>query len=222
VTRRSSTPEPEAAAGRRWGGTTLESRQAARRAQLVEAGVELLGTEGAAGVTVRAVCRASKLSERYFYESFDGRDALLRAVHAQVAGEARAAISAAVAAHADAEADEALAHAAVAAFTAFLEEDPRRGRVLLSESFSDTVLARHDIELVPTFAALLVAQITALPDAPDATDAELTAVALLGALRNLYLAWLLGEPPISTARLNAHAAALVIAAARVSSRDAVD
>jgi hypothetical protein len=108
----------------------------------------------------------------------------------------------------------------VEAFTSFLEEDPRRGRVLLSESFADMVLARHEIELVPTFAALLVAQITALPDAPDATDAELTAVALLGALRNLYLAWLLGSPPISTARLNAHAAALIIAAARISSRDA--
>ncbi|MCW2985532.1 MAG: transcriptional regulator, TetR family, partial [Conexibacter sp.] len=68
----------------RWAGSTLEDRAAARRAALLEAGVELLGTEGAAGVTVRAACRATKLSERYFYESFDGRDALLRAVHAQV------------------------------------------------------------------------------------------------------------------------------------------
>jgi AcrR family transcriptional regulator len=214
-----------AAASRTWAGTTLEDRAAARRAALIDAGTELLGTEGAAGVTVRAACRATKLSERYFYESFDGRDALLRAVHAQVAAQARDAIVAVVAAHAaaggDAD-DEALAHAAVAAFTAFLEEDPRRGRVLLSESFSDTVLARHDVELVPAFAALLVAQITALPDAPDATDAELTAVALIGALRNLYLAWLGGHPPISTERLNAHAAELIIAAARVSSRPARD
>jgi AcrR family transcriptional regulator len=201
---------------RRWAGTTLQDRAAARRAQLVEAGVELLGTEGAAGVSVRAVCRATRLSERYFYESFDGRDALLRAVHAQVAGEARDAIAAAVAVY-DGD-DEGLALAAVGAFTAFLQADARRGRVLLSESFSDTVLARHDVELVPTFAALLVAQITKLPDAPDATDAELTAVALLGALRNLYLAWLTGAPPISAERLNAHAAGLVVAAARVSSR----
>jgi AcrR family transcriptional regulator len=227
------------ASSRTWAGTTLEDRAAARRAALIDAGTELLGTEGAAGVTVRAACRATKLSERYFYESFDGRDALLRAVHAQVADQARDAIVAAVATHAaaggeaedeslayaavgaghrrDAE-KEALAYAAVAAFTAFLEEDPRRGRVLLSESFSDTVLARHDVELVPAFAALLVAQITALPDGPDAIDAELTAVALIGALRNLYLAWMEQRPPISIERLNAHAARLIIAAARVSSR----
>jgi AcrR family transcriptional regulator len=206
---------------RTWAGTTLEDRAAARRAALIDAGTELLGTEGAAGVTVRAVCRATKLSERYFYESFDGRDALLRAVHAQVADQARDAIVAVVAAHvaAGGEAeDEALAYAAVGAFTAFLEEDPRRGRVLLSESFSDTVLARHDIELVPAFAALLVAQITALPDGPDAIDAELTAVALIGALRNLYLAWMEGRQGLSAERLNAHAARLIIAAARVSSR----
>jgi AcrR family transcriptional regulator len=223
---------------RTWAGTTLEDRAAARRAALIDAGTELLGTEGAAGVTVRAACRATKLSERYFYESFDGRDALLRAVHAQVADQARDAIVAAVAAHMAARGGEdesraattagnvdprdrhaaALAYAAVGAFTAFLEEDPRRGRVLLSESFSDTVLARHDIELVPAFAALLVAQITALPDGPDAVDAELTAVALIGALRNLYLAWMEGRQELSAERLNAHAARLIIAAARVSSR----
>jgi AcrR family transcriptional regulator len=206
---------------RTWAGTTLEDRAAARRLALIDAGTELLGTEGAAGVTVRAVCRATKLSERYFYESFDGRDALLRAVHAQVADQARNAIVAVVAAHVaagGAAEDESLAYAAVGAFTAFLEDDPRRGRVLLSESFSDTVLARHDIELVPAFAALLVAQITALPDGPDAVDAELTAVALIGALRNLYLVWVEGRPGLSTERLNVHAARLIIAAARVSSR----
>ncbi|WP_027005120.1 TetR/AcrR family transcriptional regulator [Conexibacter woesei] len=205
--------------------STLEDRAAARRAALIEAGVELLGTEGAAGVTVRAVCRGARLTERYFYEAFPdgGRDALLRAVHSQVAGEAREAIAAAVAASAAAgDGPEALTAAAVGAFTAFLEDDPRRGRVLLSESFSDSVLASHDLELVPAFAALLVAQIRALPDPPDDVDAQLTAVALLGAVRTLYLQWLAGDPPISSARLNAHAARLLLAAARVSSHDVHD
>jgi AcrR family transcriptional regulator len=201
--------------------STLEDRAAARRAALVEAGVELLGTQGAVGVTVRAVCRGAKLTERYFYESFpDGRAGLLRAVHSQVAGEAREAIVAAVASASAAPPPgdpERVAGAAVAAFTAFLEADPRRGRVLLSESFTDSVLASHDLELVPAFAALLVAQIRALPDPPDAVDAQLTAVALLGALRTLYLQWLTGDPPITSARLNAHATALVLAVARVSS-----
>jgi AcrR family transcriptional regulator len=202
--------------------STLEARAAARRAALIAAGVELLGTQGAGAVTVRAACREARLTERYFYEAFPegGRDALLIAVHDEVAGEARDAIVAAVAAHQGDE--ESLAYAAVAAFTAFLQEDPRRGRVLVSESFHESVLARHDIDLVPAFSALLVAQITALPDAPDAADAELTAVALLGALRALYLTWLADPEQTSAARLNAHAARLVIAAARVTSRDVHD
>jgi len=198
--------------------TTLEDRVAARRAALIEAGVELLGTQGASGVTVRAVCRGAKLTERYFYESFpDGRDGLLRAVHSQVASEARDAIVAAIAT-APPQEPERVAHSAVAAFTAFLEADPRRGRVLLSESFSDSVLAQHDLELLPAFAALLVAQMRVLPDPPDEVDAQLAAVALLGALRTIYLTWLGADPPIPVDRLNAHATKLIIAAAGVRSR----
>jgi AcrR family transcriptional regulator len=199
--------------------STLEDRAAARRAALIEAGVELLGTEGASGVTVRAVCRGAKLTERYFYESFpDGRDGLLRAVHWQVAGEARAVLVAAIAAVPPPAEPEAVAAAAVSAFTAFLEGDPRRGRVLLSESFTDSVLAQHDLELLPAFAALLVAQMRALPDPPDEVDAQLSAVALLGALRTIYLAWLSADPPIPVARLNAHATRLIVAAAGVRSQ----
>lgn len=197
--------------------STLEDRVAARRAALIEAGVELLGTQGASGVTVRAVCRGAKLTERYFYESFpDGRDALLRAVHSQVAGEAREAIIAAIAVASPRD-PERVAHSAVAAFTTFLEADPRRGRVLLSESFSDSVLAQHDLELIPAFTTLLVTQMRALPDPPDEVDAELAAVALLGAIRAIYLTWLSADPPIPVARLNAHTTALILAAAGVRS-----
>jgi len=74
---------------RRWAGTTLDVRRAARREQLIEVGFALLGEQGAAAVTVRGVARAAHLSERYFYESFSDRDALLLAVHDRVAEQAR-------------------------------------------------------------------------------------------------------------------------------------
>lgn len=160
-----------------------------RRVQLLDAGYELLGTRGAAQVTVRGVCRAAGLTERYFYESFADRVALLVAVHARVADEARVALAAAVAA-APAE-PLASATAAVEAFVELLHDDPRRGRVLLSEVFADEALTRAGVELIPSFAALLAEQIVAVyadaPDAPDRLDAELTAVALVGALAHLLL-----------------------------------
>lgn len=48
---------------RTWAGSTLAERQAVRRTQLIAAGRELLGAGQA--VTVRAVCRAARLTERY-------------------------------------------------------------------------------------------------------------------------------------------------------------
>lgn len=203
---------------RTWGGRTLEDRRAGRREQLLDAGMELLGTQGAAHVTVRAVCRATRLSERYFYESFPDRDAFVVAVHARVADAARAAIAAAVQA---AKADPvSRATAAVEAFTRFLEDDPRRGRVLLSEAFADRALTRHGVELIPSFAELVVEQIrtTFGDDGPDEVDARMTSVALVGALAQLYLGWLDGGLDVSRERLVAHAVRLVLSSAGVSSR----
>jgi AcrR family transcriptional regulator len=208
-----------------WAGTTLDARQAARRRQLVAAGYELLGTQGARAVTVRGVVRAARLSERYFYESFADRDALLLAVHDQVAEQARAVIVESVAAVAgsapasggDRPGPQTYALAGLTAFTDFLEQDPRRGRVLLQEAFADEVLVRHGVELMPSFAALLVEQIAASFEGLDATDAALSSLALVGALTHLYLGWIDGSLEVSRERLVDHAARLILAVAGVHS-----
>ncbi len=206
----------------RWAGTTLDARQAVRREQLIAAGFELLGEHGAGAVTVRGVTRAARLSERYFYESFADRDALLLAVHDRVAEQARDVITKAVGAAAQSEPDarrnpEAFAVAGLTAFTDFLEEDPRRGRVLLQESFASEVLVKHGVEMMPSFAAVLVEQIGASFEGPDEVDANLSAVALVGAIAHLYLGWIDGSLEVSRERLVRHAARLIVAAAGVGS-----
>ena len=72
----------------RWSGVPLQDRQALRRDELIAAGVELLGGEGGPALTVRAVCRAAGLTERYFYESFADRDEFVRAVYDDVCARA--------------------------------------------------------------------------------------------------------------------------------------
>ena len=67
--------------GRAYGGLAQEDRVAARRARFVEAGIELFGTQGFRGATVRGICAAAGLTDRYFYESFASLEALLIAVH---------------------------------------------------------------------------------------------------------------------------------------------
>jgi len=202
---------------RLWGGRTLEARRAERFDRLLDAGTELLGTGGASAVTVRAVCRASRLSERYFYESFTDREELLIAVHDAVSERARDVIADAVLEAGPDPRD--LARAGLSAFTAFLEEDRRRGRILLAEPFSDATLVRHGVVTVPSFAALLGVQIVAaFGSGVDEVDARLTSVALVGALAHLYLGWLNGTIDVSSERLVAHATELILSAAPTSSR----
>jgi AcrR family transcriptional regulator len=204
-------------AERIWGGTTLEARRADRFDRLLDAGTELLGTGGANAVSVRAVCRESRLSERYFYESFNDREELLIAVHDAVSERARDVITDAVL---NAGSDPAeLARAGLSAFTVFLEEDRRRGRILLAEPFSNETLVRHGAVTIPGFAALLTVQIVAAfgDHGVDEIDAGLTSVALVGALAHLYLGWLNGTIDVPRDRLVDHATALILRAASTSS-----
>ena len=69
------------APARPYGGLAMEDRVAARRARFIEAGIELFGTQGFRGATVRGICAAAGLTDRYFYESFPTLEALLATVY---------------------------------------------------------------------------------------------------------------------------------------------
>src|SRR4051812_23564273 len=66
---------------RAYGGVALEERVAGRRARFVEAGIDFFGTQGFRGATVRGICAAAGLTDRYFYESFASLEALLAEVY---------------------------------------------------------------------------------------------------------------------------------------------
>ena len=126
-------PTPADPPGRgRWAGIPADDRRAERRRLLLDAGFELLGTEGAAGTTVRAVCQHARLNPRYFYESFGDLDELVVAVYERVVDELRDALSLAMD---DAPADlPAQMRAAVGAAVGFVDDDRRRARVLYVEA----------------------------------------------------------------------------------------
>lgn len=58
-------------------GVSAADRTAARRIRLLAAGRDQVAENGATGISVDGVCRRAELTKRYFYESFDGLDALL-------------------------------------------------------------------------------------------------------------------------------------------------
>ena len=67
-------------AKRTYAGQTEAERVHERRERLLEAGLEIFGTLGFQGATVRRLCRSAGLTERYFYESFRDLNDLFNAV----------------------------------------------------------------------------------------------------------------------------------------------
>ncbi len=201
-----NTGEPELTE-RSWGGTTLADRRAARRQTLLDTAERLAGEEGCAAVTVRSVCREARLTDRYFYESFTGRDDLLLAAFERVADEARSALEGAVAIGGPQR--EVRARAAVSAFVALVLDAPRKGRLLLLEPFADPVLGARSHLLMPVFTDLVGGQ---LAGTGDDIDRRLTAHALVGGLANLFAGWLHGTLDVPRERLEARCVELVLTA----------
>ncbi len=163
----------------RWSGVPLEDRQALRRDQLIAAGVTLLGGEGGPSLTVRAVCRAAGLTERYFYESFVDRDEFVRAVYDDVCTAAMSTLMSA-----------ATPREAVERFVALMVDDPARGRVLLLAPEVEPVLVHSGAEWMPNFIDLLQRKLTTIN---DPALQHMVATSLIGALTALFTAYLNGR-----------------------------
>lgn len=171
---------------RTWGGSTMAERRAVRREQLLAAARELLGTGQA--VSVRAVCRTARLTERYFYESFDDRDALVVAAYEEAAQEAARAIAEAVAATDGSP--EAVARAAVRVAVEQTIDDPTMGHVLIVAPLNNPVLFDKRDELAPLLTGLIGEQ---LGRRVSAEAREMAAIGIAGALTQLFYAYLTGR-----------------------------
>lgn len=81
---------------RTYRGESLDVRRAERRGKLLDAALACFGTAGYHATSVRALCQAAGLTERYFYESFAQSEALLEALYEQLSNDLEAQIIAAV------------------------------------------------------------------------------------------------------------------------------
>jgi len=163
----------------RWSGVPLRDRQTLRRDELVAAGVEVLGGASGSALTVRAVCRAAGLTERYFYESFNDRDEFVRAVYDHVCSTAMTALT-----------SSTTPRDAVERFVALMVDDPVRGRVLLIAPEREPVLTKSGAEWMPSFIELLQHKLTRITD-PGVQ--AMVATAHVGALTALFTAYLNGR-----------------------------
>ena len=173
-------------------GVSADERQAVRRAALLDAALDLLGAASPGPVTMTAICERAGLTERYFYESFTDRDALLVALLDTIAVEVMNASVAALEAGGDTV--EERARAPIRALVEILVADPRKGRAALVASLSVPVLRARRQELLAGFAQLVTDRTRELygERAWSAPDDQIESLLFVGGLAELLSAWLTG------------------------------
>lgn len=181
---------------RSYRGQSQEQRRAERRTRLIAAAISVYGERGYNGATVKGVCEAAGLTERYFYESFPNSEALLidcfHAVTATVMGEILQAGQAA------GRNKMARSRAMLHAYFAALQRESRKARVFLVEirGVSTAVDAAFDAALraIGHEVARMVAPSGAVED-------ELLQAGVVGGVIHIALRWIENgyQPPIEQA-----------------------
>lgn len=195
-----------------WAGSSIEQRRAERRQKLMTAARTLLAEGGGPACSVRAVCRTSGVTERYFYENFKDRDELVLTVYDDVAGEILTAIVQAVGATDGSP--KAVATAAVDAAVAMIIDDPEKAQVLFVSIVSDPILYAKIDEFGPLLSGIIRTQLT---DHPGDEHADLVASSLAGALGHLFHQYVRGSLTVSREAFVAHCVNMLLTLAAMPS-----
>jgi len=185
--------EPSA---RRYSGRSVDEWKAARRERLLDAALELFGTEGYPATSVERLCAQAKVSTRHFYHEFQNKEAVLLAVHAQVIELAVRSTGEALAATKDAPVQERIV-AAVDGYLQTIMADLRRARV----SFVEVVGASPAVEEQRiAFRELLISSVVGVGDTAVARgeitrkDFRFLGLSFMGAVNTVVYDWMLTDP----------------------------
>jgi len=174
---------------RSYRGQSQEQRRAERRARLIAAAIAVYGERGYQGATVKGVCEAAGLTERYFYESFVNSEALLidcfHLVTARVMGEI-------------VRAGEGAGRGSVARSRAMLQRESRMARVFLVEIRG---VSRAVDQAFDTSLRAIGQEVARLVGPAEAVDDELLQAGVVGGVISIALRWIENDyqPPVEQA-----------------------
>jgi AcrR family transcriptional regulator len=181
---------------RRYSGRSVDEWKAARRERLLEAAVELFGTDGYTATSVERLCTQAKVSTRHFYHEFQNKEAVLLAVHAEVIEVAVRNTGEALALTIDAPVRDRM-NAAVDALLRTMMADLRRAQI----SFVEVVGASPAVEEQRIgFRDLLITSITQVGASAVARgeipkrDFRFLGLAFIGAVNTVVYDWMLARP----------------------------
>ncbi len=186
------TPKAAPAEGRKYRGINPIQRRTERRTKLIEAGIQIFGSQGFHAATVKQICVAAGLTERYFYESFENLNALFNAAYDHQLERLRDTMVQALAGAPRNVA--AMAEALLHAYYDILQREPLLARILLIEIYGTTQdMNRLYQRGVLDFAQLVrgIIQANFQLERQGGLDAGLLSTAVIGAAIHLGTGWYL-------------------------------
>ncbi|MEU6772186.1 TetR/AcrR family transcriptional regulator [Streptomyces sp. NPDC046759] len=183
---------------RTYGGATAEERASLRRRRLMESGLELFSSQGYAHTSIRAVLRHAGLKDRYFAESFTSLDDLMAALMRDIYEEQITRCTEAIAT------DQPLrdrARNVIDVITGLPLEDPRKGRVKLTESLGAGPLTARERRLGLQRMNGLVESLLREGLRDPRMDPTSLSVAVVGAVSEMLLSWFNGVLGVSREEL---------------------
>lgn len=196
-------------------GRTADQRREDRRRQLMEAVFDAVAENGVGNLRVRAISARARLNDRYFYESFPDCQALLLATFDDQFNRALTGIMATVA---DSPHELRPRAKAVLEFAfAFIDEDPRRSRLLIELQTAEALVERRH-EIIDALVQIMIGQARALLGDAAGTDEnlKLTALTVISGLLELVTQWYRHQISVSQMELVEFMTALVVTTTDIS------
>ena len=171
--------------GRVYKGRPPHQRKRERRDRILEAALDLFGTQGYATTSIEQICAKAHVGIRSLYEEFGDRESVLRELYDRIAEAALEELQdAQLKAASDSVHERALA--AISATLHSLLDDPRRGRVLIMESNGvNNALDLHRNRTMRRFAAATVSILP--PESAAAMNVRLWALVVAGGINEVII-----------------------------------
>lgn len=205
---------------RPYGGRLPAERRKVRRERLMDAALELFGTDGYAKTQIERLCTRAGVATRHFYEEFASREALLRLTYDRVIEHTKRRVQGALE-----DAGDDPRRRAFVSIDAFLHaylDDPRRGRIACIEIVGVSAeLEAHRRDVILGFASMIAAESerSARAGILPMRDFTLASIAIAGAINELAIECLIRRPAPSFENVRDELVALVVAT-MLGARDA--
>lgn len=197
---------------RTYSGLSAEERDAERRARLLAAGRELIGTQGYASVSVERLCAASKVSSRHFYQLYENKEAAFLDLYDSITAGSLASATASLAETEGEPMMSRITHAFLA-YIGPMVEDIRAARIAFVEIIgASPLIEERRLAYREALIQLVVTEGSAAVERGEIADRDFrfAALALSGATNAIVYDWTLREDREDASAVEARLNALAL------------